>query len=613
MEKYRKTSLGLAGLLVGLSLFLRLFTGLEVEKNLVMLVGTLVAGGPIFKNAIRGLKYKIISIDLLVTIAVIGALTIGEYWEGQAVTFLFVFGSYLEARTIERTRSSIKSLLDLSPVESRLIKDGEHFIVPAEDVEVGDMVLVKAGETISVDGIVRQGQAYVNQSNISGESIPVAKEELDLVYSGTKLENGYLIVEAESVGEDTSFSRVLAMVEEAQDRKAKSQKFLEKFSQYYTPGIIGLSLVLYLISRDLVLSLTLLVIACPGALVISVPVSIIAGIGNGAKNGILVKGGDILEDLSRINVIAFDKTGTLTLGRPKVNRIKAYGLEEAEVLKLAAVGEKYSDHPLGKAIVNKALEENIEVDNPEDFKLELGMGVEFKLEEQVFFLGNRRLFRQRGIDLSPIEEDISLEENRGQTTVILGNQANILGIISISDPIRPESKDLIRDLKEMGIEKTIILTGDNQVIAHAIGKELGVHMAYGDLLPQDKAEKIKELQGEYGSVAMVGDGVNDTPALATADLGIAIGGVGSDIAMEVADLVLVSEKIDRLAYSLKLSRLTIRNMKENIYFALLVAFILLLGVVFKGLSLSVGMLVHELSVFLVVVNASRILKYKPDK
>lgn len=613
MEKHRKISLGLAGLLLGLSLFLRLFTGFEVEKNLVMLAGTLVAGGPIFKNAIRGLKYKIISIDLLVTIAVIGALTIGEYWEGQAVTFLFVFGSYLEARTIERTRSSIKSLLDLSPVESRLIKDGEHVIVPAEDVEVGDMVLVKAGETISVDGKVRQGQAYVNQSNISGESIPVGKEELDLVYSGTKLENGYLIVEAESVGEDTSFSRVLAMVEEAQDRKAKSQKFLERFSQYYTPGIIGLSLVLYLISRDLVLALTLLVIACPGALVISVPVSIIAGIGNGAKNGILVKGGDILEDLSKIKLIAFDKTGTLTLGRPKVNRIKAYGLEEVEVLRLAAAGEKYSDHPLGKAIVNKALEEDIGVENPEDFKLELGMGVEFKLGGQVFFLGNRRLFSQRGIDLSAIEGDISLEENRGQTTVILGNQANILGLISISDPIRPESKDLIRDLKEMGIEKTIILTGDNQVVADAIGKELGVHMAYGDLLPQDKVEKIKELQGQYGPVAMVGDGVNDTPALANADLGIAIGGVGSDIAMEVADLVLVSEKIDRLAYSLKLSRLTIRNMKENIYFALLVAFSLLLGVIFKGLSLSVGMLVHELSVFLVVVNASRILKYKPDK
>ncbi len=613
MEKHRKISLGLAGLLLGLSLFLRLFTGFEVEKNLVMLAGTLVAGGPIFKNAIRGLKYKIISIDLLVTIAVIGALTIGEYWEGQAVTFLFVFGSYLEARTIERTRSSIKSLLDLSPVESRLIKDGEHVIVPAEDVEVGDMVLVKAGETISVDGKVRQGQAYVNQSNISGESIPVGKEELDLVYSGTKLENGYLIVEAESVGEDTSFSRVLAMVEEAQDRKAKSQKFLERFSQYYTPGIIGLSLVLYLISRDLVLALTLLVIACPGALVISVPVSIIAGIGNGAKNGILVKGGDILEDLSKIKLIAFDKTGTLTLGRPKVNRIKAYGLEEVEVLRLAAAGEKYSDHPLGKAIVNKALEEDIGVENPEDFKLELGMGVEFKLGGQVFFLGNRRLFSQRGIDLSAIEGDICLEENRGQTTVILGNQANILGLISISDPIRPESKDLIRDLKEMGIEKTIILTGDNQVVADAIGKELGVHMAYGDLLPQDKVEKIKELQGQYGPVAMVGDGVNDTPALANADLGIAIGGVGSDIAMEVADLVLVSEKIDRLAYSLKLSRLTIRNMKENIYFALLVAFSLLLGVIFKGLSLSVGMLVHELSVFLVVVNASRILKYKPDK
>ena len=293
----------------------------------VMLLATAVAGAPILKKAIAAARYRIIGIDALVTIAVIGALAIGEYWEAVAVTFLFSFGAYLEARTIEKTRSSIKALLDLAPASAVVRRNGVDMEVAAEEVLGGELVVVKSGEKISVDGVVVEGSAWVNQAAITGESVPVGREAGGKVFSGSLVESGYLLVVAERVGEDTTFARILHLVEDAQDKKAKTQKFLEKFSRFYTPAVIALSLVLYLVTRDLTLALTLLVIACPGALVISAPVSIVAGIGNGAKRGILVKGGDIMEKLGTVKVVAFDKTGTLTVGRPAVAAIKAFGLD----------------------------------------------------------------------------------------------------------------------------------------------------------------------------------------------------------------------------------------------------------------------------------------------
>ena len=577
---------------------------------LVMIASTLVAGLPIFKKAIMALRYRIVGIDALVTIAVVGAMLIGEYWEAAAVTFLFMFGDYLESRTIEKTRSSIKSLLNLAPDTARVRREGVEIDISPEEVVQGDYVIVKPGEKISVDGTILEGSAYINQAAITGESLPVSREIGETVFSGTIAESGYLIIRADKVGEDTTFARILEMVEEAQDKKANTQKFLEKFSRYYTPAIIVLAVILYLFTKDTVLALTLLVIACPGALVISAPVSIVAGIGNGAKHGVLVKGGEIMEKLGSIKVITFDKTGTLTIGKPSVKSIKAYGIDENELIKIAAIGESYSEHPLARAILQKAEEKLGTISEmPEEMEITTGQGLQFKWNGTIYFIGNRKLFREQNIPIDMQEEYLQSEEEKGQTAVMVGDTERVLGIISIADIVREDTKKLISNLKSQGIKKVVMLTGDNTRAAKAISEELGLDDYYAELLPEDKVRVLGELQVKYGKIAMVGDGVNDAPALASADLGIAIGGAGTDIAMETADVVLMSAEVQKISYAIALSRATVRNMKQNIYFALLVAALLLAGVLVKTVNLSFGMLIHELSVLLVIINAVRLIKY----
>ena len=600
----------ISGILVGTSFILKEILGYVPITKIVMILSTLIAGAPIFKNAYEAIKYKIVGIDVLVTIAVTGAMFIGEFWEGAAVTFLFMLGDYLESRTIEKTRSSIKELLDLAPDTARVIRDGMEIEINPDEVLKDDLVIVKPGEKISVDGTVMEGNAYVNQAAITGESIPVNKNLETSVFSGTIIESGYLIIKADKVGEDTTFARILQMVEEAQDKKANTQKFLEKFSKYYTPGIIILAIVLYLITKDIVLALTLLVIACPGALVISTPVSIVAGIGNGAKHGVLIKGGEIMEKLGTIKVLAFDKTGTLTVGKPSITHIGTNDITEKELLRLAAIGESYSEHPLGRAIIHKAEKEIGEIDAvPEEAEIITGQGLKAVIEGKTYLIGNRKLFSANGVDIKAWEEYLKKEEDKGQTSVIVGNTENVLGIISIADTIREDAKELITNLKSLGVKRIVMLTGDNKRAAKAISEELGIDEYFAELLPEDKVRLLGELQDKYGTTAMVGDGVNDAPALASADLGIAIGGMGTDVAMETADVVLMSGSIRKLSHAIGLSRATVRNMKQNIYFAILVAALLLMGVLVKTVNLSFGMLVHELSVLIVIINAVRLISY----
>jgi Cd2+/Zn2+-exporting ATPase len=607
-----------ASVLVGLSFVLLKVMGYVPVTIIIMIASTLVAGTPVFRKAFSALRYKIVGIDALVTIAVVGAMIIGEYWEAAAVTYLFMFGDYLESRTIEKTRSSIKSLLALAPTMARVRRNGSEFEVDPDEVSKGETVVIKPGERIPVDGTVIEGEGYVNQASITGESLPVGRRIDEMVYSGTVIESGYLIVRADKVGDDTTFARILQLVEEAQDKKARTQKLLEKFSRFYTPAIIVLAVLFYLINRDIVLALTLLVIACPGALVISAPVSIVAGIGNGARHGVLIKGGDIMEKMGRIRAIAFDKTGTLTVGKPRLRKITAFGIEgidENELLRLAAIGESYSEHPLGKAIIAEATKRLGAIGTkPEDAEMIPGQGLVFFIEGSTggrrYLIGNRRLFEENGIDIQQHEPYLIEEEALGRTTVMLGNDEAVLGIMSIADVVREGVKELILRLRRLGIRHMVMLTGDNERTAAAIADELGLDSYYGELMPEDKVESITRLQARYGATAMVGDGVNDAPALAATDLGIAIGGAGTDVAMEAADVVLMSEDVSRLSYAVGLSRATVRNMKQNIYFALLVAGILLAGVLFKNVNLSLGMLVHELSVLIVIINAMRLLRYR---
>jgi len=603
-----------SGVLAAAGYVLNELIGYAPITIVLILAATVIAGAPIFKKAIGALRYSIVGIDALVTIAVVGAVIIGEYWEAAAVTFLFMLGDYLEARTIDKTRSSIKALLDLAPDIARVRRDGAEVEIAPEDLVEGDLVVVKPGEKIPVDGTVVDGSAYINQAAITGEPIPVSRSAEECVFSGTIIESGYLIVQAEKVGDDTTFARILHMVEEAQDKKAKTQKFLEKFSRYYTPAIILLSIVLYLVTRDIVLALTLLVIACPGALVISTPVSIIAGIGNGAKHGVLVKGGDVMEKLGTVKVVAFDKTGTLTVGKPRVTRAQPYGMGEDALLRIAAVGESYSEHPLARAIIARATEKLGQIqDVPEDAQIITGQGISFSFEGKKYYIGNRKLFEENDIDIKEQAGYMNTEEEKGQTAVIVGTENRICGIISVADVIRDDAKALVANLKSQGIKNVVMLTGDNQRAAKAIAEEVGLDGYYSELLPEGKVEVLGELQRKYGRVAMVGDGVNDAPALASADLGVAIGGAGTDVAMETADVVLMSAEVGKLSYAVGLSRATVRNMKQNIAFALLVAALLLAGVLVKTVNLSFGMLVHEASVLLVIVNAVRLLGYGKAK
>ena len=608
----KKQIIQISTVLIVLAFVLSRFSNLQSLAVALMLGTTLIAGTPIFKKAWGALRYKIIGIDALVSIAVIGALFIGEYWEAAAVTYLFMLGDYLESRTIDKTRESIKALLDLAPKQSVVIRDGVEMTIPADEVLINDTVIVRSGEKIAVDGTVLKGTASVNQASITGESLPVQKEEGNEVYSGTMLETGYLLIRADKVGEDTTFAKILQLVEDAQDSKAKTQKFMERFARYYTPFVVVLAIVMYLMTRDVELALTIIVIACPGALVISTPVSIVAGIGSGAKHGVLFKGGESIEKLGKIKVLAFDKTGTLTKGKPVVTSIETFNEYTVEqVLRIAASGETTSEHPLAKAVIDHAQTKGIDVLQPASTEIIPGQGLRFEYDSKTYYLGNRKLTQTEHIKLSSeAEKSLQTHEEAGETGIILTDEQAVLGLIFIADTIRPDADKLIEKLRKRGIKHMVMLTGDNPRTAQAIANQLHLDDVRSELLPADKANVLKELREKYGPVAMVGDGINDAPALASADIGIAMGGVGSDVAMETADVILLSAELRKLDFALGLSRATVQNMTQNIVFALIVAGTLLAGVLVKTVNLSFGMLIHELSVFLVIVNAVRLLKYK---
>ncbi|HHU89184.1 MAG: cation-translocating P-type ATPase [Sphaerochaetaceae bacterium] len=610
----KKGSIILGTPLVLLSFILYKTVGYHLVTIILMLATALLAGGPIIYRALVALRYRVIGIDLLVSIAVVGALAIGEFWEAAAVTYLFMLGDYLESRTLEKSRSSIKSLMALAPETARVREGANEIIVSPQELKRGMSVVIKPGERIAADGVVIEGSAYLDQSSLTGESEPVHKEVGDEVFSGTLITNGYLVIEALKVGEESTFAKIIHLVEEAQDAKAPTQKFIERFSKYYTPAIIAIALITYLITKDIRMALTLLVIGCPGALVISVPVSIVAAIGTSAKLGILLKGGEMVEKLGKVDVTAFDKTGTLTQGKPTVTTIKGYGMEMDELLRLSAIGETYSEHPLGQAIIDAAQERVLLSEQlPEDVDHIQGQGLTFSLEGERYLIGNRALLESHQIDLSVVMEDLARESHLRRSVVLVASAKEVLGLIAISDQVRAEAGEVITQLRSLGVKKSVMLTGDNRATAQAVAEYLNLDEFKAELMPGDKVDEVKQLQSEYGKVALIGDGINDAPSLATADVGIAIAGAGNDVAMESADVVLLGEKLSPLIDAIKLSRLAVANMQQNIFFALAVAAFLLVGVLMGGVTLSVGMLVHELSVLLVILNAVRLMRYAKGK
>ena len=578
--------------------------------NSLLVVATVVAGYPIAMSALHALRFRVLGINALVTLAAVGAAIIGEYWEAAVVTFLFSLGSYLEARTMDKTREALRKLMELVPRVAHVRKGEEEVEIPAEEVRKGDLVIVRPGEKIPVDGKVAKGRASVNQAAITGESLPVEKAVGDSVFSGTINEAGYLEIETEKSGRDTTFARIIELVEEAQQEKARSQQLLEKFARYYTPGIIAVSALAYLVTKNPITALTLLVIACPGALVIATPVSIVAGIGNAARQGVLIKGGEHLEKAGKIQVVVLDKTGTLTRGRPQVTGLLVNHGTETDLLLKAAAVEKLSEHPLAKPVVERAAGKG-QIPEVTDFQVLPGHGVMAMLAEKKLCIGNRKLMQEQCIAIDTgIEERMAMEEKAGRTAVIVAEDQEILGVIFIADVPREDALTLVSRLKRTGVEKVVMLTGDNERTAGAIARQLGIDEFRAEMLPEEKLAVIKSLRQGGRIVAMVGDGINDAPAMAAADVGIAMGAAGTDVAMETADLVLMADRLDKLPYAIGLSRQTLRNIKQNVTFAVLVVLVLLMGVIGGVVMLTSGMLVHEASVLLVILDAMRLLKYR---
>lgn len=582
-------------------------------KNIALILATVVAGVPIALKAYQALKMKAFSIELLVTIAVIGALFIQEFVESAVVTFLFMFGDYLEGRTLEKTRSSLKELVDMAPQEATVIRNGVHETIPAEEVNQGERLIVHAGGKIPVDGEIIAGEASINEAAITGESIPVRKKMKDAVFSGTIVDSGYVELIAEKVGDDTTFAKIIELVEEAQESKSKTEKFLNKFAAIYTPGVVGLSLLVYLLTRDLHIAITFLVIACPGALVIGAPVSNVVGIGNGAKHGILIKGGEAMDNFSKVDTVVFDKTGTLTKGKPEVTDYHVFGTEDPEELfKDIARAELISEHHLGRTIVQAAKKRGLDISGDVDEgEVIKGNGIRATVDGRLFVIGNRKLMEKENIAITQEIENVAVDrEKQGNTAIFVAVEGEIKAIISIADEIRDDAKEAISEMRQNGVKKIMMLTGDNEYTARLVAEKLGLDAYDAELLPEDKVEYVKRLKDEGHVVAMAGDGVNDAPAIATADIGVAMGEGGTDISMETADVVLMADQLKQFSHAFSLSKASMRNMKQNIWIAVGTVVLLLIGVLNGTVHLASGMFIHEASVLVVILNGMRLMTFK---
>jgi Cd2+/Zn2+-exporting ATPase len=582
----------------------------EVVAIWSLAIASILGVAPIAIQAYQALKVKVVSIDVLVTIAVVGAFIIKNFEESAIVTFLFLFGSFLEQRTLNKTRSAIKELTEMAP-ESALkqMENGEFEEVEVDEVDIGDILLVKTGAKVPVDGTVISGEGHINEASITGEAIPVSKKKDTGVYAGTILENGTIQIVANRVGEDTTFGKIIELVEEAQDSKSEAERFIDRFAKYYTPAVLILATIVWLISRNIELAITILVLGCPGALVIGVPVSNVAGIGNGARNGVLLKGSEVINDFSKVDTIVFDKTGTLTIGNPKVADKEIYTNDVDEVLGYLASVENESDHPLAKAIVEHI--GDIKLYTVEKTDVVKGGGIVAHVEGHRVAVGNVALMEQENVNLNEkARSDIKRFEEDGNSLVLTSVDGELKALMGIRDQIRPGVKDDLQRLKKLGVKNLIVLSGDNQGTVDLVARELGLTQAHGNMLPEDKSAHIKEMQNKGHIVAFVGDGVNDSPSLALAQIGIAMGS-GTDVAIETSDVVLMNSDFSRLPHALGLTKATANNMHQNIFIAVGVVLVLLASVFFSDwMNMSIGMLVHEASILVVIINGMRLLRYK---
>lgn len=585
----------------------------------------LIGGFSLFKTGFKNLFRLEFDMRTLMTIAIIGAGFIGEWSEGAVVVILFAISEALEKYSMDKARASIRSLMDIAPKEAFIRRNGQELLIKVDDIQVGDIMIVKPGQKIAMDGIVVKGYSSVNQAAITGESVPLEKSVDDDVFAGTLNTEGLLEVKVTKRVDDTTIAKIIHLVEEAQAERAPSQAFVDRFAKYYTPAIIVIAALVAIIppllfqadwSEWIYQGLAVLVVGCPCALVISTPVAIVTAIGNAARNGVLIKGGVYLEEAGALNAIAFDKTGTLTKGIPAVTDFVMLDNEqkENELLSIIAALEYNSQHPLASAIIKKAEEKEISFKDVvvEDFSSITGKGIKGTINGLTYYIGNPKLFEEL-LDHS-ISSEISKKiyelQLQGKTVMVVGTTDSISALIAVADEVRESSRSTIARLHELGIKKTIMLTGDNKGTGNAIGKLVGVSDIEAELLPQDKLAFIKKLRDEHGKVAMVGDGVNDAPALASATVGIAMGGAGTDTALETADIALMGDDLKKLPFTIKLSRKALTIIKQNITFSLVIKLIALLLVIPGWLTLWIAIFADMGATLIVTLNGLRLLRVK---
>ena len=610
----------LAGWLLGLA-------GIPAQVSLALYLLAIVIGGYYFgREAIEELIFeREIGIELLMAVAAVVATIMGQAAEGAMLVFLYSISEAAEGYTEEKTRSAIKALMDLAPKTALVKRDGGEVEIPVEDIAVGDIFIVKPGQSMPTDGEVLIGASSVNEAPITGESIPVEKAPGLPVFAGSINGEGLLEVRATKSFADNTLARIIKMVEEAQERKGKSQRFIERFGRRYSPAVLLIGVLIAVLppllfgaswSVWIIRATVFIVAAAPCALVISIPITLVATLGTAARNGVLVKGGVYIEELAKVSVIALDKTGTLTSGEPEVtdvqicqNESQASQQTPEDIVALAAGIERGSEHPLARAIVRRAAAQGIAPVAVEDFKALPGAGAKARLNGKAVFIGSPNWFEQQlQVSLDCARDEIATLQEQGKTVVVLGDEQAPWGILAIRDQIRPNAKKAIQDLHRLGVKKVVMLTGDNARTAQAIARELGIDAVFAELKPDAKALKVRELAQAYGHVAMVGDGVNDAPALAEATVGIAMGAAGTDVALETADVALMADDLEKLAYALHLARRNQKIVRQNLALSALVIGSLVIGAVLGTFTLPIAVLGHELSEFAVIGSGLRMLK-----
>lgn len=627
---YKKYSTLLYSVLFAAFGFLSMFANGNdnILTPLLFIASMIIGGASMLKTGLHNLARLEFDMRTLMTVAVIGGVIIGEWAEVAIVVILFAISEELERFSMERARKSISSLMDIAPNEALIRRNGEEMTVHVNDIKINDIMLVKPGQKIAMDGVIINGYSAINQAAITGESVPVEKSLDDEVFAGTLNEEGILEVRITKLVEDTTIAKIIHLVEEAQGERAPAQAFIDKFAKYYTPVIMVLAVLVAVVpplffdaswSTWVYQGLAVLVVGCPCALVISTPISIVSAIGNAAKKGVLIKGGVYLEEMGGLKAIAFDKTGTLTKGVPVVTDylLTDDHFDEKEMLSVITALEYRSQHPLASAIMKKSDSLNVSYSDltVEDFSAITGKGIRGKINNEMYYIGSPALFN--GLKPSnftnEIEKDVKRLQEQGKTVMMAGTESTIQAIIAVADEVRETSQEVIRKLHAAGINKTIMLTGDNHSTANAIGAHVGVTDVQSELLPQDKLDVIKELKSEYNHVGMIGDGVNDAPALAASTVGLAMGGAGTDTALETADVALMGDDLKKLPFTIKLSRKTLNIIKANIVFAIGIKVLALLLIIPGWLTLWIAILSDVGATILVALNGLRLMKVEEDE